>query len=149
MPLVDIVDIPATVASGLLAGTAIGAALSQTASASLPAEPWLLQHGAEDKLLRKVLPPFMIVTIVLLLVTTGLARGPARWLYALALLATLADFWLTGTKMARLSRTMAAWTIPPHPDWNLERRVWQKLHGTRGALTAVGFVLACGGLSMA
>jgi hypothetical protein len=148
MPLVDIVDIPATVMSGILAGSALGAGLSQMAGASLPAEVWIAQHRPEDKLLRKVLPPFMIAAIVLLVVTTGLARGPARWLYLAATLAAMADFWITGARMAPISRKIAAWTQPA-PDWVRERAKWQKLHSARGAVTVLGFVASAGGLAMA
>lgn len=150
MAIVDIVDIPATVLGSLYFGMLYGDAVKQVAVSSLPAESWIAQHRVTAPLLARIMTPLGISAVLFLLFTTAVARGPARWLYALTTLAAIAALLLSLMLAKPLDRSVMAWHGDLPPDsWQSTRNTLVRYRAILALLSGLGLICAAGGLSMA
>jgi uncharacterized membrane protein len=141
--LTTVVFVGATLATGLLAGLNLGSAFARRASAVLQGDVWITAHQAEDAIFSRIMPPFLISTIVLSVLAAILASHPARWLFAGSALLVVFDLVLTVTRLVPLNRAIANWlpSAPPD-DWRRVRSDWSGLHGVRTGAVIVAAILA-------
>ncbi|HZL24941.1 MAG TPA: DUF1772 domain-containing protein [Acidobacteriaceae bacterium] len=141
----------ATLASGTLAGIFLGGALSAHSARRLPEMSWTLRQQAEDELYRRVMPPFLILTTLLLAVVAIFGRYEARSCFAISAVLTLGVILLAVIRQVPLNKEIGSWTAGSAPEnWTTVRDEWLRRHRLRSiaALGAFGFATA-GALSFA
>jgi uncharacterized membrane protein len=135
----------ATLASGTLAGIFIGGGLSAHSARGLPEMSWTLRQQAEDELFRRVMPPFLILTTLLLAVVAVFGRDMARSCFAISAVLTLGVILLAVIRQVPLNKEIGSWTAgSAPPDWTMVRDEWLRRHRLRSiaALGAFGFATA-------
>jgi uncharacterized membrane protein len=135
----------ATLASGTLAGIFIGGALSTHSARRLPEASWTLRQQAEDEVYRRVMPPLLILTTLLLAVVSILGRDQARACFAISAVLTLGVILLAVIRQVPLNKEIGSWTAGSAPaNWTTVRDEWLRRHRLRSlvALGASGFAVA-------
>jgi uncharacterized membrane protein len=149
MPLSDwlLFGLPwlATLASGILAGVFFGAVLSTHSARKLPELSWTLRQQAEDEVFHRVMPPFLILTTLLLAVASFLGRDQARVCFGIAAVLTVGVILLAVIRQVPLNKEIGSWTPGSAPDtWTQVRDEWLRRHRIRTivAVGAFGFAIA-------
>jgi len=133
---------------GLLAGIMLGTGMGQYAGRSLPEANWTLEHQTTDAVFRKVMPVFFNASAILLIATSALTKGSARWMFGAAALLIIVSIIVTVRVEVPLNRTIASWTPgAAPPDWGMLRDQWLRNHWTRTITSIVAFLCAVTGLA--
>ncbi len=147
-PLSSSTAVVAVITSGVVAGLMFGAGLGAYSDADLPAEAWILQQQAKDKVYARSMPPISFSTAGSLIGAAALSRGRARgWFAAGALLAVTSNI-LTVSKQVPLNKVIQSWEPEAAPpNWMDRRDQWFSNHILRMVPAVLGFGCAAIGLS--
>jgi uncharacterized membrane protein len=136
----------ATLASGTLAGIFIGGGLSAHSARRLPEMSWTLRQQAEDELFRRVMPPFLILTTLLLAVVSIFGRDMARSCFAISAVLTLGVILLAVIRQVPLNKEIGSWTAGSAPEnWTTVRDEWLRRHHLRSLAALGAFAFAAAG----
>ncbi len=135
------VALGSTLGVGLLAGIMVGTGLAQLSAKALPAESWVRRFQLEDALFRKVMPPWMLGTLLALVAASALSRSAPRWLFATSAALMILVFVVTVGFEVPLNKQIQSWTsaMPP-PGWQQVRDLWLQRHLLRTLAASLAFV---------
>lgn len=138
-----IVVVVAVVMAGMIAGLETGAGFQHLTAQSLPEAAWTRMHQAEDDLFRKMIPPAIIFTVLMLTFAAVITRGTVRTLFAVAAACTVMEIILVIALNVPINSQVQSWTAGSAPaNWMAVRDAWLRNHWWRSTIGAVGFVMA-------
>ena len=148
VPLVlrNTVAILSTLEIGLIAGILLGTGMSAYTAKGLSETSWTLQFQLQDALFSKAMPPLMLSTLLILVITAVLGRSTARILFGASALLMLIVLILTIRLEVPINREIHSWTAGSVPvNWTLVRDRWLSNHILRtiAGIAAFGSAL-CG-----
>lgn len=127
---------------GVIAGILVGSAISANALSILPAEAWVLQHQAADRLFSKIMPVLMWSGVLCLGANSFFAREQARLCFAVAAALYALVILVSVVREVPLNRRIKSWSADSPPDdWALVRHTWSSGHALRTGLAVAGLVI--------
>jgi hypothetical protein len=135
--------IAALALTGVLAGTYVSAAIHDHRVADLTAGQYVAMHQMRDKTFRRVMPPFALATIGIVIATAifGAPSVVARTLSAIAAVLLITDIVLTVRRQLPLNQEIQSWTEATIPgDWAQTRDKWTANHSIRAVLGVSAFL---------
>ena len=133
----------ATLGIGLLAGTLAGTGLAEFTARHLPEASWTMRFQLEDSLFARVMPPFMLSTLVALGVSSTLAQGSPRWLFGASVAFMLLVLAVTIVFEVPLNKQIQSWTPGSAPHtWQSIRDLWLRRHLLRTIAAILSFISA-------
>lgn len=144
-----VVLVAAVLATNLLAGLNLGSAFARRGGGLLPADVWITAHQAEDRVFRRIMPPFVLCTLAVSLVAAILDSRGGRWLFVASALLIAFDMVWSISRLVPLNRQIESWSPRAPPvDWQGIRRAWNSLHDLRTCAVLVAAVLATVALAL-
>jgi hypothetical protein len=138
----------AVILIGMLAGILAGSGMDQLAVTRLPLAEWLAFRGSTAWVFPTTMPWIFNGTLLVLLIAAVLARGAARWLFAVAAVLCVAAILVTVRVEVPMNQMIGSWTPVEAPaDWMAVRDHWLRMHLLRSVAGLLGFVAAVNGLT--
>jgi len=108
-----------------------------------------MRFQLEDHLFAKAMPPFMLTTLLALIVAFALARGRSRWSFGASIVFMLIVLAVTIGFELPLNNQIQSWTPGNAPPvWQHVRDLWLQRHLLRTVASVASFLMDLGALAL-